>query len=134
MADDEDDLSIRRKEVEVDADAPEEEVEKVKRAAFPPDTAYFFRWLESERGTDVVKTITDLIKSAKSVTLDRMGEDNKRLHTRELIDRVGRYVMMGAILAIATVLRLQDKLDTVIIGLLSLALGFLFGRQSSQKP
>lgn len=135
MADDdstEDELALKRKEVSVDPDATAEQVEEQLRAAFPPAAAYFFNWLESERGTEVAKTITDLIKSAKAITLDRMAEEKKQSHKRQLVNDIGRFVMMGGILVLATVLQLNGKLDTVIVGLLSLGLGFLFGRQTAQ--
>ncbi len=132
-AQDPDELSLRRKEVSVDPEAEEEEVAKVLRSAFPPVEAYIFRWLDSERGTEVVKTVTDLIKSAKSVTLDRLSEEKRQTHKREMLDRIARYVMMALILGLGTYLRVNDKLDTVIFGLLSASLGFLFGRQTSHN-
>lgn len=130
---DDDELALRRKEVEVDPLDDDEAVEKVKRDAFPPFSAYFFKWLESERATEVVKTITDLTKSVKEVALSRLGEVDKQAHSREMVDRIARYLMMAGIIGVATVLKFYDKLDTVIVGLLSLALGFVFGRQTSQK-
>jgi hypothetical protein len=129
---DPDELSLRRKDVSVDPNAEEAEIAKVLRAAFPPLEAYLFRWLDSERGTEVVKTVTDLIKSAKSVTLDRLSEEKRQTHKREMLDRIARYGMMAVILGLGTYLRVHDKLDTVIFGLLSASLGFLFGRQTSQ--
>jgi hypothetical protein len=132
-AQDPDELSLRRKDVPVDPNAEEAEVAKVLRAAFPPLEAYLFRWLDSERGTEVVKTVTDLIKSAKRVTLDRLAEEKRQTHRREMLDRIGRYVMMALILGLGTYLRVNDKLDTVIFGLLSASLGFLFGRQTAHN-
>jgi hypothetical protein len=65
---------------------------------------------EAERGTEVVKTVTEVIKSAKSVTLDRLAEEKRQTHKREMLDRIGRYVMMALILGLGTYLRVQDKL------------------------
>ena len=100
----------------------EEDEERILRNAWPPISKYFFEWLKTPDGTKMAKQLTDLLGSIKRETFGRQ-------HKLALFDVIARYVLVFSVLAAAVFLRANDQLDTVMVGLLSAALGFLLGRQ-----
>lgn len=61
------------------------------------------------------------------------GRALERAHDLARIHAIARYALVAAILWLGYSLRMDDKLDAVSVGLLSGALGFLFGRQKSDS-
>lgn len=123
------DEAVKRPVVADVSDArTDEEEAKILRNAWPPFSAYMFDFLRSGQGTKVVENITALAQSVKQTTLGRRAEEEKRAHTRYLVNQIARYALGAGIVGCAVALRVYDKLDEVMIGLFAGALGFLFGQ------
>lgn len=60
------------------------------------------------------------------------NDGNRARHQRETTELHWRYALMALVIATAAGLAVGGKLDSTIVGLLALALGYLFGR--SNKP
>jgi hypothetical protein len=114
------------RDVDVSDAGSEEEEERILRNAWPPVSHFFFDWLKTPDGSEIAKQGARLLESLKKETLGRQFRLN-------LIDAVARYLLVAGILLAAVYLRVIDKLDTVMVGLLSGALGFLLGRQAPRK-
>ncbi len=56
------------------------------------------------------------------------NDGNREREKRQTTDLHWRYVLMALVIATAAGLKLVGALDSTIVGLLGLALGYLFGR------
>ena len=107
-----------------DADDEEDE-EQIKRNAWPPMIAYLTDFLKTPEGKDFgAKTFT-FLESFRKQSLDRQNADS-------MLHGLARYILSAGIITAAVLLQLNGKLDTVMVGLLSLTLGYLLGRQQSK--
>jgi hypothetical protein len=103
----------------------EEEYQPILRKAWPPLAAYFFDWLKTSDGKLLAEKVTGLFDSLQKRTLESQ-------HWQAVIDAIGRYVLVGGIIAAATWLQTRGQLDAPIVGLLSGVVGYLLGRQRSK--
>lgn len=62
-----------------------------------------------------------------------LSDGQKAKQDREAWAEKARFVLMGLVLVVAATLQLVGKLDSAIVGLLGLALGYLFGRQRNDE-
>lgn len=107
-----------------DADDEEEE-ERILRNAWPPAIDYIMEFLKTANGKEFGKNVLDFLESLRKQALDRQNAES-------MFHGLARYVLAAGIITAAVVLQLKGKLDTVMVGLLSLTLGYLLGRQQSK--
>lgn len=55
------------------------------------------------------------------------------MHHVRIMNTIARYTLVAGILALAGVLSWKGKLDTTITSLLSLAVGYILGRQKADE-
>lgn len=103
----------------------ETDAEQMIRNAWPPTAHYLFSWLSTAEGKQIADKAAGLLESLQKTALERR-------HQQTLVDSIGRYVLVGGIVAAAVWLQLADKLTPVMVGLLSGALGFLLGKNQSK--
>lgn len=107
-------------------DAEDEEDEgRILRKAWPPAIAYIMDFLKTAEGKDFSVKFFAFLESFRKQTLDRQ-------HKETMFHGWARYALVAGIIGLAAWLRSVDKLDTVMVGLLSLTLGYLLGRQHSK--
>ena len=103
----------------------EEDEERVFRQAWPPTIAYLMDFLKTPEGKAFGTKVLEFFESLRKQTLDRQNSES-------MLHGLARYALAAGIICAAVWLRVVDKLDTVMVGLLSLTLGYLLGRQQSK--
>jgi len=104
----------------------EEDEEQILRKAWPPAIAYVMDFLKTAEGKEFGKKVFDFIESLRKRPLGRQNSES-------MLHGIARYALAAGIIGAAVWLRVVDKLDTVMVGLLSLTLGYLPGRQQSKR-
>jgi hypothetical protein len=107
-----------------DAEDAEDE-ERIRRDAWPPTVAYLTDFLATPSGKEFSVKLFAFVESFRKQTLDRQNVES-------MFHGLARYILAAGIIGAAVWLRVIDKLDTVMVGLLSLTLGYLLGRQQSR--
>jgi hypothetical protein len=80
-------------------------------------------WLHSENGKEASSKIASILES--------FATGSARSHQLAMVHVIARYILVGLAIGAAVALRWHDKLDSTIIGLLSLTVGYLIGKQKS---
>ncbi|MGH9317686.1 MAG: hypothetical protein ACRD1P_11350 [Thermoanaerobaculia bacterium] len=111
--------------VDVSDARDEAEEEQILRRAWPPTVAYITNFLKTPEGKIFGEKLLSFLESFREQTLNRQ-------HKESIFHGWARYVLVAGIIGAAVWLRTCDKLDTVMVGLLSLTLGYLLGRQQSK--
>ncbi|WP_242360055.1 hypothetical protein [Anaeromyxobacter sp. SG17] len=109
------------------AEAPAATEGETDPQSMPPNAGlgyYIFRFLNGPNGKTASEKVGELLGGF------RTGQVNQ--HRLEVINALARYALLAGILGAAILLQLRGKLDSAIIGLLSLVTGYIFGRQKSE--
>lgn len=85
---------------------------------------YLFRFLHSPNGKAASDKVAEMLGTFSA------GQANA--HRLQVLNALARYALLAGILGAAIVLQLRGKLDSAIIGLLSLVTGYIFGRQKAE--
>ncbi|WP_243336970.1 hypothetical protein [Anaeromyxobacter soli] len=113
--------------VKQEPDAPPSVEVQTDPEPMPPNAGlgyYIFRFLNGPNGKAASEKVGELLGGF------RAGQVNQ--HRLEVLNALARYALLAGILGAAILLQLRGKLDSAIIGLLSLVTGYIFGRQKSE--
>ncbi|HTQ48482.1 MAG TPA: hypothetical protein VMI75_37255 [Polyangiaceae bacterium] len=105
--------------------AGDEDEEQAIREAWPPTIAYITEFLKTAEGKEIAGRVLTFFESVRKQSLDRQVSES-------MLHGVARYLLSAGIIVAAVWLQFAGKLDTVMVGLLSLTLGYLLGRQQSK--
>jgi hypothetical protein len=85
----------------------------------------FMQFLQHDHGRGMAEQLAQLVGAIKT--------DQDQQHSVRMIHTIARYTVVALILGAAVWLKSVDKLDTTIVGLLSLTVGYLLGQQKSKE-
>jgi hypothetical protein len=85
---------------------------------------YLYRFLNGPNGKAASDKIAEILGGFRTSQVNQ--------HRLELLNALARYALLGGIFWAAVSLQMDGKLDSAIIGLLSLVTGYIFGRQKSE--
>jgi hypothetical protein len=109
------------------AATPEVEVQPAAESDMPANAGlgyYLYRFLNGPNGKAASDKIAEILGAFRTSQVNT--------HRLELLNALARYALLGGILWAAVSLQMDGKLDSAIIGLLSLVTGYIFGRQKAE--
>ena len=88
------------------------------------DVSYFFEYLHSEKGHEVVSRVVTIVEDLKKAGLERASENHR-------FERLFQGGIVLAVIAASTFLTYQGKFDASLGVMFGTLVGYLFGKRGA---